>query len=416
MLISLATQLRTTVALPSSKSISARALIINALADTSCVIDGLSDCDDTKAVLRALASEEERIVDIGAAGTAMRFLTAYYCTREGEEHLLTGTERMKHRPIGILVDALRQLGADIEYVEDEGCPPLLIRGSRLKGGHITVKSSVSSQYISALLMLGPTLSEGLHLTLDGEIASRPYIEMTLRLMREFGAEAEFCGQDIKVRPNAYRRTLPFSVEPDWSAASYWYALVALCPDAEARVVLPGLRAESTQGDSICARYFVPFGVKTTFLPEGAVLTKTPSEVTEEVVLDFGDCPDLAQTFVVTAVEQRRPFRFTGLHSLKIKETDRIAALMAETAKLGARLCECAEGTLTYTPSTEEGQGSEAMQPPVIATYDDHRMAMAFAPAAYRHEGLSILHPEVVSKSYPNFWKDLPLLSDNLKNE
>lgn len=419
MQVALAPHLRTTVALPTSKSISARALIVNALAATPCALLGLSDCDDTKAVLRAL-DENARTVDIGAAGTAMRFLAAYYCTRVGETHLLTGTERMKHRPIGILVDALRQLGADIEYAGEAGFPPLLIRGRKLRGGHITVKASVSSQYISALLMLGPTFSEGLHLTLEGEIASRPYILMTLRLMEQFGAETEFVGQDIRVRPGRYSRTAPYSVEPDWSAASYWYELVALSPDADARVVLPGLRAESLQGDSICAEYFTHFGVQTEFTPEGAVLTKktalaaslsplttsvaTPS--TSVVTLDFCDCPDLAQTFVVTAAMQNRPFRFTGLKSLKIKETDRVAALIAEAAKLGKTLYESADGELAYDGPKAEEQGSGGA-PLSIATYEDHRMAMAFAPAAYLHDGLTIEHPEVVSKSYPGFWDDLP---------
>lgn len=412
MQVVLAPHLRTTVALPTSKSISARALIVNALAATPCALLGLSDCDDTKAVLRAL-DENARTIDIGAAGTAMRFLAAYYCTCEGETHLLTGTERMKHRPIGILVDALRRLGADIEYAGEAGFPPLLIRGRKLRGGHITVKASVSSQYISALLMLGPTFSEGLHLTLEGEIASRPYILMTLRLMEQFGAETEFVGQDIRVRPGRYSRTAPYSVEPDWSAASYWYEMVALSPDADARVVLPGLRAESLQGDSICAEYFTHLGVHTEFTAEGAVLTKasvpampTSAPATSVATLDFCNCPDLAQTFVVTAAMQNRPFRFTGLKSLKIKETDRVAALIAEAAKLGKTLYESADGELAYDGPKAEEQGSGGA-PLSIATYEDHRMAMAFAPAAYLHDGLTIEHPEVVSKSYPGFWDDLP---------
>lgn len=404
--ICLAPKLSTTIVLPTSKSISARALIVNALAERSCVLEGLSDCDDTKAALRAL-DENTHTIDVGAAGTAMRFLTAYYSTRVGEEHVITGTERMKHRPIAILVDALRQLGADIEYVGEEGFPPLLIRGCQLRGGHITVKASVSSQYISALLMLGPTLSEGLHLTLEGEIASRPYIEMTLRLMRGVGAEVEFSGHDIFVTPGAYCRTAPFHVEPDWSAASYWYELVALCPDAEARVVLPGLRAESLQGDSICARFFEQLGVHTEFASDGAVLTKDGCNTPASLTLDFNGCPDLAQTFVVTAAVLGIPFRFTGLESLKIKETDRIAALIAEMTKLGVKLYENVPGGLAYDGPDENFFSMHAHEHPCIATYEDHRMAMAFAPAAYLHDGLDIEHPEVVSKSYPNFWDDLP---------
>lgn len=411
--INLRPQLPAHVVLPTSKSISARALIVNALAAQPCTLRGLSDCDDTKAVLKALASDDT-LVDIGAAGTAMRFLTAYYSTREGEEHVLTGSERMKHRPIGLLVDALRALGADIEYEAEEGFPPLRIRGRQLQGGNISIKASVSSQYISALLMLGPTFAEGLTLTLEGEIASRPYIEMTLQLMRQFGAEATFTGQSIRVAHGGYARTTSYAIEPDWSAASYWYELVALTPDAEACVVLDGLTAESLQGDSICARYFEHLGVRTEFTPEGAVLTKAPEAVPTKVPaaetkapmpapplhLDFSACPDLAQTFVVTAALMRRPFRFGGLHSLRIKETDRIAALIAELAKLGVTIREEAPGELGYIGV---GQGSDA---PSIATYEDHRMAMAFAPAAYFFPGLNIEHPEVVSKSYPSYWRDL----------
>lgn len=421
MRINLRPQLPAFVTLPTSKSISARALIVNALAEQPCTLHGLSDCDDTKAVLKALASDDT-LVDIGAAGTAMRFLTAYYSTREGEEHLLTGSERMKHRPIGILVDALRTLGADIEYAAEEGFPPLLIRGRKLQGGSVSIKANVSSQYISALLMLGPTLAEGLTLKLEGEIASRPYIEMTLQLMRQFGAVATFEGQTIRVAPGCYVRTAHYNVEPDWSAASYWYELVALTPDSAARVVLSGLSAESLQGDSICARYFGHLGVRTEFTSEGAVLTKAVREMptsanacatpSEPLVLDFSACPDLAQTFVVTSALMRRPFRFCGLHSLRIKETDRIAALIAELAKLGVIIREEVPGELSYV-GTEQGSAVPttavpSIAVPSIATYEDHRMAMAFAPAAYLFPGLNIEHPEVVSKSYPAYWQDLPL--------
>lgn len=422
MLLTLSSQLPARVALPTSKSISARALIVNALADAPCELAGLSDCDDTQAVIHALA-HDDGTVDIGAAGTAMRFLTAFYSTRAGEEHLLTGTERMKHRPIGILVDALRQLGADIEYAGEEGFPPLLIRGRSLRGGRLGIKANVSSQYISALLMLGPTLEQGLELHLEGTIASRPYIEMTLRLMEQYGAATSFERQTITVRPGHYSRTSSFCVEPDWSAASYWFELVALNPDPEARVLLAGLTAQSLQGDSICAEYFTHLGVETTFTPEGALLTKvSPSAMgvsasamnISPLHLDFSSCPDLAQTFVVTAVLQNRSFRFTGLQSLKIKETDRIAALIAEAAKLGKTLYESAEGELTYDGATAAydrataaEQGSAATAAVSIATYEDHRMAMAFAPAAYLFPHLHIEHPEVVSKSYPSFWSDLP---------
>lgn len=397
--------------MPTSKSISARALIVNALADTPCLLQGLSDCDDTKAVLSALAAQPE-VVDIGAAGTAMRFLTAYYSTREGEEHLITGTERMKHRPIGILVDALRQLGADISYAGETGFPPLRIRGRKLQGGAVSVEAGVSSQYISALMMLGPTLAEGLRLELVGEVASRPYILMTLQLMRLFGAEAEFTGQTITVQPGNYGRTQPYAVEPDWSAASYWYELVALSPDADARVALPGLTSQSLQGDSICADYFLHLGVQTDYTPEGAILTKAPTQTTAGdadavLSLDFADCPDLAQTFVVTAALLHRSFRFTGLQSLRIKETDRMAALINELAKLGYGIVAEDSGTLSFD-ALQPLSPSRGAADIAIATYEDHRMAMAFAPAAYQFPGLCIEHPEVVSKSYPAYWQDLPL--------
>ena len=442
MTISLKSHLSASIVLPTSKSISARALIVNALAEAQCALCGLSDCDDTQAVIRALGTESPlpsgatttadgaaTTIDIGAAGTAMRFLTAYYATREGEEHVLTGTERMKHRPIRILVDALRQLGADISYAGEEGFPPLRIRGRRLKGGAVSIDADVSSQYISALLMLGPTLAEGLQLQLVGDIASRPYILMTLRLMEQFGARYDFADHTITIAPGGYHRTAAFTVEPDWSAASYWYELVALSPDADARVLLKGLAAESLQGDSICADYFQHFGVETTFTPEGAVIRKkavegvaTPLPAASDspsispVRLDFTDCPDLAQTFVVTASLLRVPFVFGGLKTLKIKETDRITALIAELYKMGVVIVESAPGELSSV-ATRQSTRQSALQsthatsaaPISIRTYEDHRMAMAFAPAAYLFPGLQIEHPEVVSKSYPSFWYDLPLL-------
>lgn len=412
--ITLPPRLDCTVALPTSKSVSARALIIHALADAPCPLEGLSDCDDTRAMLQALTRGGE-VIDVGAAGTAMRFLTAFLATREGEEHVLTGSERMQQRPIGILVDALRQLGADIRYEGREGYPPLRIRGRRLEGGTVTVKADVSSQYISALMMIAPTLRQGLSLRLMGTIASRPYIHMTQRLMLAFGVDTEFQGQTIAIAPSRYVRKVPYSVEPDWSAASYWYELVALTPDPAARVVLPGLQEFSLQGDSICARYFSYLGVTTTFSADGAVLTKTPSAPDPATVftharpleIDFSDCPDLAQTFVVSAALMDCPFRFDGLHSLRIKETDRIAALISELAKMGIAITETAPGQLSHLPAIAP-QSSASGEGLSIATYDDHRMAMAFAPAAYRFPGLSIEHPEVVSKSYPNFWTDLPL--------
>lgn len=401
--------LRGTVTLPSSKSISARALVIGALAgDTA--LENLSDCDDTRVLQQALDSRLPE-VDIRAAGTAMRFSTAYFSTCEGEVHRITGTARMCQRPIGVLVDALRRLGADIEYVGEEGYPPLLVRGTSLAGGEVELPADVSSQYISALLMIGPTLREGLRLRLVGEVVSRPYIDMTLGMMRRFGAVARWVSeQELQVEPQPYVRGLHFRVEPDWSAASYWYEMMALTGDAGARLLLPALQEESWQGDRVVAPWFEKLGVHTEFTAEGAVLTPSARPTDGQIFeADFTYCPDLAQTFVVTCSLLGQPFRFTGLQSLRIKETDRIAALSAELRRLGIVLHS--ESSVTDGRSTEilrclsplfRSDGRDT----AIHTYEDHRMAMSFAPAAMVCPQLAIAHPEVVSKSYPNFWQDL----------
>lgn len=404
--INLPARLQGTISLPTSKSISARALTISALTGGT-QPQGLSDCDDTHALQAAIA-HRPAIIDIGAAGTAMRFGTALFACTPGE-HVLTGSPRMLERPIGLLVDALRSLGADITYEGTEGFPPLRVKGHPLKGGHTTIPASVSSQYISALLMIAPTMTEGLTLTLEGEIASRPYIDMTLAIMKAYGAQADWTaeGQAIRVAAGGYRPT-EWTVEPDWSAASYWYEMVALCDDAEACICLKGLRAESLQGDSCISQIFLPLGVKTTFTDEGAVLTKTAA--VESLDFDFTHCPDLAQTVVATCAMMGVAFHFNGLKSLKIKETDRIVALQTELRKLGVEVAADNE-SMTFTTdaaalfkSRLRLETAQASTP--IATYADHRMALAFAPCAYRFPGLAIAHPEVVSKSYPAFWADL----------
>lgn len=397
--------LRGTTALPASKSISARALVLAELAG-SCALSGLSDCDDTQVLQRAFR-EKAPLIDIKAAGTAMRFSTAFFAATPGE-HTITGTARMKQRPISILVDALRTLGAEIGYGEQEGFPPLHVKGRTLRGGTAELSAEVSSQYVSALLMIGPALSEGLTLRLLGEIASKPYIDMTLGLMRHFGAEAGWTGShELRVAPRPYAPGTAFAVEPDWSAASYWYEMVALSPDSEARVFLPGLQEKSLQGDSAVARLFSRIGVETEYRDGGVALRKNGwkpgPEVLEE---DFTACPDLAQTLVVACAVLGQPFRFTGLQSLKIKETDRILALQAELAKLGIRI-EAGAREISFLPAREEETPARAAAPlPAIDTYDDHRMAMAFAPCALRLGKVRINHPEVVSKSYPAFWDDL----------
>lgn len=385
-----------TIQLPASKSISNRALIIHALAQGIHTPENLSDCDDTRVMIQAL-TEQAPVIDILAAGTAMRFLTAYLSVTPGK-HLITGTARMQQRPIRLLVEALQKLGAQISYVQEEGYPPLEIEGRRLRGATLTLPGNVSSQYISALLMIGPVLKEGLTLQLTGEIISRPYINLTLQLMTTFGAQVSWCGADtIEVAPHPYR-SVPFLIENDWSAASYWYQIAALAPQAE--IKLTGLFRESSQGDSRGAKLFERLGVQTTFTPAGVLLRKT-QERASRLDEDLVDIPDLAQTFVVTCALLNIPFRFTGLQSLKIKETDRITALITELRKLGYVIHEEANSLLRW-----EGERCTPAYSPVIQTYEDHRMAMAFAPAAFLFPKLQIAEPQVVSKSYPTYWDHL----------
>ena len=385
-----------TIQLPASKSISNRVLIINALAGGGTPPGNLSDCDDTQVMIKALNGEND-LVDIMAAGTAMRFLTAYFSITPGTR-IITGTKRMRQRPIRILVDALRKLGADIEYIENEGFPPLKITGKELTDNEIALSGDVSSQYISALLMIAPILKNGLNIFLSGEVISRPYIDLTLNLMKEFGAEALWDSEDsLTIKPVSYK-SIPFEVESDWSAASYWYQLAALADKAE--ITLPGLLHNSYQGDRRGAEIFRKLGIATTFTGEGAVLTKTENRA-ERLEEDFTDIPDLAQTFAVTCALLNIPFRFTGLQTLKIKETNRIAALITELAKLGYVLREEDNSILIW-----DGERCERQTSPVIATYEDHRMAMAFAPAALFYPEIQIADPQVVTKSYPRYWHDL----------
>lgn len=400
--------LRATINLPSSKSISNRALLLCALSGPDSSVERMSNCDDTYVMWRAL-TQRPATVDIMAAGTAMRFMTAYFAICRGEEHTITGTERMRQRPIKVLVDALRQLGADISYMDNEGYPPLHIKGRNLQGGRISLPASVSSQYISALLLVAPTMTQGLTLELVGDIISRPYINMTVSMMRTFGADIEWTdAHTLHVAPHAYLSDVIYPVESDWSAASYWYEMMALTPDAGATITLPWLYKESLQGDSAVSRYFEPLGVHTAYDTEHelVVLTKCADALLPEgqaYELDLIGQPDLAQTLVVTCAILRRPFRFSGLRSLRIKETDRMAALQAELAKFGITLGIEADDVL-YIDSYADGTPHYNGQP--IATYHDHRMAMAFAPAAMVCEGVQIANPEVVSKSYPRYWEDL----------
>ncbi|MBQ5392265.1 MAG: 3-phosphoshikimate 1-carboxyvinyltransferase [Bacteroidaceae bacterium] len=410
MIVSASKTLNTCIVLPASKSISNRALVINALSNGSMPIENISDCDDSMVVVAALR-DMPRVIDIKAAGTAMRFLTSLLATRPGEEHIITGTERMRNRPISVLVDALRALGADIDYEEGVGYPPLKISGRRLKGGHLMLPGNVSSQYISSLLMIGPTLEQGLTLALEGEIISRPYIDMTLAIMRQYGARAEWVGEkEIRVEPVPYE-PIPYYVESDWSAASYWYEMVALSADEEASVVLPGLFEDSLQGDAAVAKMFEPLGVETV-MEQGRVLIRKSGRRVETCEWNMLAQPDLAQTIVVTCCMKGVHFRISGLQTLRIKETDRIAALQKELLKYGFVLTAEGDDVLQWN-------GEMSGQPVVpehvsIDTYDDHRMAMAFAPIALVKGSVVINNPEVVSKSYPSFWEDMRSAGFNIE--
>ena len=393
--------------LPASKSISNRALVINALSGSKEVPENLSDCDDTDVMVNALRDMPYEI-NIKAAGTAMRFTSALLSVSEGEEHIITGTDRMKHRPIEVLVNALRNLGADIEYAGEEGFPPLKIRGKKLAGGLLEIPGNVSSQYISALLMIGPRLTNGLTLHLTGDIISRPYIEMTICTMQEFGADVEWTdASTIRVKAGGYKER-PFFIENDWSASSYWYEMAALMnkANANANITLTGLMDGSRQGDSAIRYMFSVLGVKTAFktrkkLVPTNVALKAQKCMMPRFDFDFINQPDLAQTLVVCTALMGIPFRFSGLQTLRIKETDRIAALKKEMKKLGYVLDDSEEGVLSW-----DGTRCEPDKGPAIDTYEDHRMAMAFAPAAILFPGLIINNPEVVSKSYPKFWDNL----------
>ena len=405
-------RLNQTIQLPASKSISNRALIIYALSGGRNLPENLSDCDDTEVIIEALRYMPDEI-NIKAAGTAMRFMTAYLSVMRGT-HIITGTDRMKHRPIAILVDALRRLGANIEYVGEEGYPPLKITGKKLAGGLLEIPGNVSSQYISALLMIGPMLKDGLTLQLTGEIISRPYIDLTLWMMGEFGAEAKWSSTDtITVAHKPYKGRNYF-IESDWSGASYWYEMVALSKDRNAEVRLTGLMDGSMQGDSTSRYIFSLLGVKTTFetqtkgVPQMVTLKKNGRGVTK-LEYDFVNAPDLAQTFVVTCAALDIPFHFKGLATLKIKETDRIAALKKEMLKLGYVIHDVNDSELYW-----DGERCEPDLQAGIDTYEDHRMALAFAPYALRQDGLIINNPQVVTKSYPKFWDDLKLVGFNIE--
>lgn len=389
------------IPLPSSKSESNRVLIINALTQGENKLSNLAEARDTQTMIRLL-QEDPDIYDVLDAGTTMRFLTAY-AALNNRKKTLTGTPRMCERPIGILVDALRQLGAEIEYLGKEGYPPLKIKGfEKQLTDRIRIRGDVSSQYISALVMNGPLLPDGLTLELTGKIGSQTYIEMTLELMKAFGVSYSFDGNVIHVAHQAYVPT-SFSVESDWSGASYWFSLLACAEEGELN--LKGLKKNSLQGDSHIVEIMEKLGVESQFDSQGVKLTKKPIAGIDRI--DFTHCPDLAQTVAVTCALLGQRVEFTGLESLRIKETDRIYALQKELAKINAGLVEGEDGVFTINPSSDL---PSAVQ---IHTYDDHRMAMAFMPLLTKME-VTFDDPEVVNKSYPSFWKHCSLLELNLQ--
>jgi len=380
--------------LPASKSISNRVLILDALAGGGSDIQNLSEANDTR-LMKELLQADSTLLNAEDAGTTMRFLTAYCAVRNGIRQL-TGSARMKQRPIGILVEALRTLGAEIHYLENEGYPPLQVQGiTHQQTATVAVRGDVSSQFISALMMIGPALPQGLILNLQGPVGSRPYINMTAALMQKFGAAVELSEDRIAIAPAQYKPT-SIKVETDWSAASYWFAFAALAPHSE--ILLPDMTLRSIQGDRVIASWMENLGVACQ--PRGNdLLVMHKPDAQQEVAFDFTHCPDLAQTIAVVCAARNIKATFTGLESLRIKETDRIAALQKELRKLGASFTEQGNAwQLIPAPHLPE-----AIEP--ICTYNDHRMAMAFAPVAALRT-LHIENPQVVKKSYPRFWDDV----------
>lgn len=388
-------KLNVSIDLPASKSISNRILILNALSLNQNPIDNLSDCEDTQVLIDVFNSDSNEF-DVRAAGTAMRFLTAFLSGVDGE-WILKGSKRMHERPIHPLVDTLVSLGAEIEYLENRGFPPLKIKGKKLNGGEVYVSGSISSQFISALMMVAPVMRDGLTLHIQDEIISKPYIHLTAKLMEEFGANVKWDDDKIQIKPQAYK-PIKYRVEPDWSAASYWYEMVALMPGSE--VLLKGLYEKSYQGDANIVNLFKDLGVSTEFTDEGAVI-RNSGKRTKKFFHNFIQEPDLAQTFAATCCFLKIPFVFSGIQSLRIKETNRVEALMIELKKLGYVLKDSSNEMFEW-----DGERCFAEENPAIDTYEDHRMAMSLAPASVPLKTILINQPGVVSKSYPYFWDDL----------
>ena len=390
------------VEITGSKSETNRLLLLQALFP-NLVLENTSNSDDSEVMLRALQNSQlptpnSQLVDVHHAGTAMRFLTAFLAIQEGKEVVLTGSLRMKERPIKILVEALNQLGAEITYEENEGFPPIRIKGKKLTENKVSLPANVSSQYISALLLIAPKLDNGLELILEGEITSVPYIKMTLALLEEIGIETSFENNTIKVTHHPSPITHhPITIESDWSSASYWYSIIALS-EIGTQITLSSYKKSSLQGDSDLVAIYKNFGVETVFNNNEITIHKVEDLKPKTLNFELNTCPDIAQTIAVTCFGLGIGCHLTGLHTLKIKETDRLEALKTELTKLGAEISVTNE-SLHLKASTHINENI------AINTYQDHRMAMAFAPLALKVP-LVINNAEVVSKSYPDFWKDL----------
>ena len=387
-----------TIQVTGSKSETNRSLLLRALFP-NISIENLSISDDGEVMQKGLQISSGE-VDIHHAGTAMRFLTAYFASQPNKEVVLTGSQRMQERPIQVLVEALRSLGADIQYVKQEGYPPLKISGKKLTKSQVSLPANISSQYISALLLIAPSLENGLELELVGKITSVPYIKMTLGLLEQIGADFIFEGNKIKVDPKEKVMDTKLVVESDWSSASYFYSIAALC-EVGTKIKLSSYKQNSLQGDSVLSKIYTDFGITTTFSDNQITLEKTEESRQENVSYDLSNAPDIAQTIAVTCLGLGMGCHLTGLHTLPIKETDRLAALQTEMSKFGAKVAIDSE-SLTLQPISSIKSGVD------VDTYNDHRMAMAFGPLALKTD-LIVNDAGVVSKSYPDFWKDLKTL-------
>jgi len=394
------------IQLPGSKSISNRILIIKALAGLSFEINNLSNSDDTKHLKNALENySTQSLINVGHAGTDMRFLTAFFSLQKGV-YELTGSERLQKRPIKDLVEVLQLFGADISYKNKEGFPPLVINGGQLNGGRVEMRGDVSSQFISALLLIAPYLTHGLELSIKGELVSTPYVNMTLSIMKEFGAQVDWNGNSIKVFPVPYSYSNEsYLVESDWSAASYYYSLVALS-SVGTKLAISSLYENSLQADTICKAIYEDFGVKTIYQNNTITISKHSNSIIKAFNYNFIECPDIAQTVACTCIGLNVPFHFTGLQTLKVKETDRIVALQNELKNFGYAI-EITDNSIQWKKVK-----SETFNNLSVATYNDHRMAMSFAPLCLLYENVIIENAEVVSKSYPLFWSHLKSIGIN----